>query len=261
MKSGLPTALLVRLRRELADGAGVVVILDYDGTLTPIVPSPDAARLAPSVRAMLARLVASRHARVAIISGRALADVRRQVALAGPVYAGCHGLEIGGRGLSFRQPRASAGRLAKAWRHLGSGIATVPGAVLEWKGLAVSLHYRRVIPSRRAAVRKLAEHVVSVVPGLRIIPGHAVLDFVPNVRWDKGRAVLWIVRRLVRTLPDRRALVFYAGDDKTDEAAFIALHGRAVTVRVGGGPTAAGYTVRGVRHVHAFLRCLVRALA
>ena len=48
--------LLDRLDQELGDGAGLVAILDYDGTLTPLVASPGAATLAPSVRGTLARL-------------------------------------------------------------------------------------------------------------------------------------------------------------------------------------------------------------
>jgi trehalose 6-phosphate phosphatase len=252
--------LLVRLQHELARSSGVVVILDYDGTLTPIVPSPDAATLAPSVREMLARLVRGGRVRLAILSGRALADVRRRVGITGAVYAGCHGLEIEGGGLGFRHPQASTGDLARVRRWLATGVSSIPGAALEWKGLAVSLHYRRVTPLRRVGVWKLAERVVSLAPGIRIIRGQAVLDFVPNVPWDKGRAVRWIASRLAQTLPRGRALVLYAGDDTTDEAAFAALRGRGVTVRVGDGPTAAEYAVRGVRDVHAILRWLARAL-
>lgn len=250
----------MRLQHELARSAGVVVVLDYDGTLTPIVASPGAATLAPSVRGTLARFVKNGRARLVILSGRALADVRRRVGLTGVVYAGCHGLEIEGGGFGFRHPRARTGDLAKVRRWLATGVSSIPGAALEWKGLAVSLHYRRVAPLRRIAVWKLAERVVSLAPGIRIIRGYAVLDFVANVRWDKGRAVRWIAPRLAQTLPGSRVLVFYAGDDTTDETAFTSLRGRGVTVRVGGRPTAAEYAVRGVRDVHAILRWLARAL-
>ena len=75
----------------MTGGAGLLLILDYDGTLTPIVPWPDAAVLAASVRGTLSRLTASGRARVAILSGRALADLRARVRLANVVYGGCHG--------------------------------------------------------------------------------------------------------------------------------------------------------------------------
>ncbi|MBI3635362.1 MAG: trehalose-phosphatase [Candidatus Rokubacteria bacterium] len=249
------------MRHELTRSTGVVVILDYDGTLTPIVASQGDATLAPSVRNTLTRLLRGGRARLAVVSGRAVADIRGRVALPEAVYAGCHGLEIEGGGLRFRHPHVNAGALVKVRRRLATEVASIPGAALEWKGLALSLHYRRVTASRRADVLKLATRVLRVAPGLRIIPGHMVLDIVPNVRWDKGRAVQWIAHRLARTLPDGRALVFCAGDDVTDEAAFAALRDRGVTVRVRGGPTAAEYAVRGVRDVHALLRWLARAFA
>ncbi len=226
--------LLDRLDRELGEGAGLVVILDYDGTLTPLVSSPGAAVLAPSVRATLARLAASERARLAILSGRGLADLRARVALDGVVYGGCHGLEIAGRRLRFRH--------------------------LECKGLAVSLHYRRVRPSRRRAVREIAEQVLRRRPDLALVAGHLVFDFLPRVGWDKGTAARWMVSRMVPTLPARRNVIVYAGDDASDEMAFAALRGRALTIHVGARPTAAEYRVRGVREVQTLLNRMASAV-
>jgi len=257
----VPPRLLARLERELARGAGLVAILDYDGTLTPIVPSPRAAVLAPSVRTTLLRLAASDRARLAILSGRALADVRARVGIDDVIYGGCHGLEIQGRGLAFRHPRVRAARIVAAQRTLAAGAEAIPGSRVEFKGLAVSLHYRRVAPSRRRAVRELVTRVLRRVPDLALISGREVFDFVPRVRWSKGEAARWIARRAGRTLLRRgRPVVVYAGDDATDEAAFAALKGRALTVRVGDGPSVAEYRVRDVRAMQAVLRRLAVAL-
>jgi trehalose-phosphatase len=256
----VPRRLLARLEHELARGAGLVAILDYDGTLTPIVASPRSAALAPSVRATLGRLAASKRARLAILSGRALADVRARVGVAGVIYGGCHGLEIEGGGLSFHHPRVRASRVAAVRRRLTAGAACIPGAHVEFKGLALSLHYRNVVESRRGEVRSLAARVVRSAPDLRIIPGRAVFDFVPRVGWNKGRAVRWIARHVARALGSTRPLVLYAGDDVTDEAAFAALRGRGVTVRVGNGPSVADYHVAGVREMHSLLRRMAVAL-
>lgn len=245
--------LLDRLDRELGDGAGLVAILDYDGTLTPLVATPSAARLAPAVRKTLARLTESERARLAILSGRGLADLRARVALPNVVYAGCHGLEIAGRRLRFRHPGVRPSRLTATRRALLASLPSIPGARLEWKGLAVSLHYRRVAPGRRPCVRDIAARIVRD-GGLTLVPGHEVFDFIPRVDWNKGRAARWIVRRMARTLPTERCVVLYAGDDTTDESAFVALRGRAVTIRVGAKPTAAEYRVTGVREIQALLR-------
>jgi len=256
----VPPRLLTRLERELACGAGLVAILDYDGTLTPIVPSPQAAVLAPSVRTTLERLATSDRARLAILSGRALADVRARVALDDVIYGGCHGLEIRGGGLAFRHPGVRATSLVTARRTLAAAADAIPGSRVEFKGLAVSLHYRRVAPSRRGAVRELVTRVLRGVPGLALIAGREVFDFVPRVRWSKGEAARWIVHRAGRTLPRGSRVVLYAGDDATDEAAFAALKGRALTVRVGNGPSAANYRVRDIREMQAVLRRLAVAL-
>ena len=251
--------LLNRLDRELGDGASLVAILDYDGTLTPLVARPSAARLAPSVRATLARLAESERARLAILSGRGLADLRARVALPDVVYGGCHGLEIAGRHLRFRHPRARAACLTATRRALVASLPSIPGARLEWKGLAVSLHYRRVAPGRRLRVRDIAARIVRD-GGLALVPGHEVFDFIPRVGWNKGRAARWMVRRMARTLPTRRRVVLYVGDDRTDESAFVALRGRAVTICVGAKPTAAEYRVAGVREVQALLRRMASAM-
>src|SRR5439155_232429 len=116
----LPVRLLDRLDRELGEGAGLVVILDYDGTLTPLVSSPGAAVLAPSVRATLARLAGSRRARLAILSGRGLADLRARVALNGVVYGGCHGPSSCTRA-TMRRTRGRSRRSADARSRSTSG--------------------------------------------------------------------------------------------------------------------------------------------
>ena len=237
-----------------------MVILDYDGTLTSIVPSPRAAALAPSMRATLARLAERERARLAILSGRALADVRARVAVGDVIYGGCHGLEIEGCGLSFRHPRVRASRVVAARRALAAGAAAIPGAHVEFKGLAVSLHYRHVALPGHDGVRALVARVLRHVPSLALIPGHEVFDFVPRVGWGKGQAARWIVRHAGRVLRPGSPVVLYAGDDTTDEAAFAALKGRALTVRVGGGESGAEYAVSGVREVHVLLRWIDRAL-
>jgi trehalose 6-phosphate phosphatase len=252
--------LLDRLDRELGDGAGLIAILDYDGTLTPLVSSPGAASLAPSVRANLARLAGSERVRLGILSGRGLTDLRARVALDNVVYGGCHGLEIAGPRLRFRHPRARRADVAATERALAAALASVPGAFLECKGLVVSLHYRHVVPARRPAVREIAERVLSRRPDLSLIAGHLVFDFMPRVGWHKGTAARWMVSRLARTLPARRAVIVYIGDDASDEMAFAALRGRALTIHVGSRKTAAEYRVRGVRDVQALLHRMVAAL-
>jgi len=224
------------------------------------VTSPQTARLGAATRATLAAL--ARHPRVglAVLSGRALSDVRRRVGVSGVVYGGCHGLQIAGAGLRFRHPAARRARVAAVERMLVAAARRLPGARLERKGLAVSFHYRGVTGSRVDEVHDLVERVARRAPDFAVIVGHKVFDFIPRVGWNKGRAASWIATRLSRRL-STGPTVLYVGDDTTDEAAFTALRRRhAITVRVGLAPTVADHVVSGVREVHALLRWILAAL-
>lgn len=243
--------------RALRAGGGLVLVLDYDGTLTPIASAPDAAVLAPPVRRALERLAAAPRVRVAVLSGRALPDVRARVAVAGVIYGGCHGLEIAGPGLRFRHPAARPAALRAVRKALVAAVGDVPGVVVEDKRLAVCVHYRRVPRGRHREVLAAVERVRRAVPGLMTLTGKCCSELLPRARWGKGQAVRWIARRALRA---RGRLVVIAGDDRTDEAAFAALRGRAVTVRVGAGPTVAEYHVRDTRALGALLRGLARAI-
>lgn len=198
--------------------------------------------------------------RLAILSGRSLRDIRTRVGVRRVVYGGCHGLEVAGAGLRFRHPGAAAraGRLRRAARALAGQLHRFPGAFLEFKGLTVSLHYRRVPRGRRGQLTGLAGRTARQTPGVALLPGKNVSEFVPRVSWGKGHAATWIAKRLARALRPRRPVILYAGDDATDDAAFAALKGRGVTVRVGATRGLAEYRVRSVAGVRALLRWIDR---
>jgi trehalose-phosphatase len=240
--------------RAAAGGRRLALFLDYDGTLTPIVGRPEAAVLGEDMREVLRRL-AARHA-VAIVSGRDLEDVRRRVGLEDVHYAGCHGFEIAGpRGNRVHGAAAAAApQLAAAADQVAHDIRGLPGVQLERKRFTLAVHYRRArdadVPAVRAAVARAQAHH----PALRITSGKKVFELQPDVDWDKGRAVLWLIQTLV--LQD--ALPVYIGDDVTDEDAFRALAQRGVGVAVQetAQPTAADYTLRDPGEVRALLASL-----
>jgi len=90
------------------DASHIVLLSDYDGTLTPIVGRPDEATLSPEVRGNIAALAQKPAFSVGIISGRPLSEIKALVGIAGIYYAGNHGLEIAGPGLNFINPAAQA---------------------------------------------------------------------------------------------------------------------------------------------------------
>jgi len=241
-----------------------VAILDFDGTLAPIAPTPGSARLPPATRPLLRAFAAHRRVRVVVLSGRLLRDLRARVGVPGVVYGGCHGLEILGRGIAFVHPRARSclGAVASARAALQRGVRGLPGALVEDKRFGVSLHYRHVARGRRGDAFALVARVTRAHPGLKLISGQKVLELVPRIPWDKGRAARWIVARVAPTLPHeaRPPLVFFAGDDAPDEAAFAALRARGITVRVGTRRGGAAYRVGSVRGLRALLWEILRHL-
>lgn len=237
--------------RERMGGRLSATFLDYDGTLTPIVAHPDDARLSDTMRARLARL--ADRAPLAVVSGRSRAQVQGIVDLPGLITVGSHGFEIDGPGLRYEVGHEHLPALAQAEIRLRDALRGIDGAQLERKPYTLAAHTRRVDPGRRAQVERLVMAVASGQPMLRVERGHRVLELRPDVDWDKGRAVLWLLDRLALAGGPG---VLYIGDDVTDESAFAALRGRGgVTVVVAGEPrpTAAAYRLADPDEVGRFL--------
>jgi trehalose 6-phosphate phosphatase len=187
------------------------VLLDIDGTLAPIAPRPEDARVPEKARAEVTRL-AGRYALVACISGRTGEDARRMVGVEGVRYVGAHGLELA--------PDADR------WRDEIHAFAAGVDWPVEDKGLTVSFHYRQA--EDEVAALEYLDEVAEKARGSGLIPrfGRKVLEIRPPVHADKGTAV----SHLLDEAGLRRAL--YAGDDSTDADAFRALDGLEVAVRV-----------------------------
>jgi trehalose 6-phosphate phosphatase len=226
-------------------GEPAALLLDFDGTLVPIHSRPRDAVLPRGMADLLGRLAARPGCLVALVSGRGLADLKRQAPVEGPVYrAGNHGLEMEGPDLAWVHPEARRARpfLEALCAQVGTLVAGEPGLLVEDKGLSASIHYRGVDASRRdALLARLGELVRpwEADGRLRVTWGKCVMELRPPVEWDKGRAA----RRLLAhaDIPEERTLAI--GDDRTDESTFAALPG-AITVRVGpagAAPTAARY--------------------
>lgn len=260
--SVLPSALTAGVLDEVLGRATPAVFLDYDGVLAEIVADPAAAVLAPGRRAVVARLAA--RCCVAVVSGRDLRDVRDLVGLDGLVYAGSHGFDLDLHGAPAPDLGAEAylPALDDAERTLTRVLGPVPGAWVERKRFAVAVHLRQVAAVDRGRVEGVVDAVAARNPKLRRTTGKQVRELRPDLDWDKGRAVLWLLAALGLDRDDVVAL--YLGDDETDEDAFRALaeRGRGVGILVGAhsGRTAAPYGLRDPDDVQAFLTALADRL-
>ena len=182
------------------------VLLDFDGTLSPIVATPELARIRDGARDAIARLV-GRYAVVAIVSGRTGDQLRQLVGVDGVRLAALYGLA--------EQVTPLPDDLLASVRQVAS---SVPGARVEPKGGSVAVHYRAADDAMSAQARLAAGLApVARAAGLELLPGKMVIELVPAGRPLKEGAVERIV------LDERLDAVLYAGDDVADIRAFEAL--------------------------------------
>ena len=208
-----------RIARLSARANEVAVGLDFDGTLSPIVDDPEAARLLPGVVELLGSL-ATRFAAVALISGRPAAYLAEHAAAPGVRFLGLYGLQEIRDGAVWVDPRLEAARPAVVAAHEDlreDAVVRESGAYLEDKEYSVAVHTRRIPdPERWAEPIDRTARQIADRHGLEVVRGKLVWELRPAVRSDKGDAV----RRVVTGSGARSVIV--AGDDLGDLAAFAA---------------------------------------
>ncbi|MFC5790414.1 bifunctional alpha,alpha-trehalose-phosphate synthase (UDP-forming)/trehalose-phosphatase [Agromyces tardus] len=252
---GVPDGLRVALT-QLAESERLLVALDFDGTLAPIVDRPEDARSTDRARSAIDRLLSADDTRVALVSGRALASLRH---VASPPVAallsGSHGVELqlDGDGVTIDLRDAELTRLEQLTEVLEQAVSDTEGAWVERKPAGVALHTRKLGSVAGAALQRSArDRVESVVPGLSIRTGKSVLEFSVRAS-DKGEAVTRLRQHV------GASAVLYVGDDVTDEDAFAILETGDVGVKVGQGKSLAAHRVRSPEEVGELLEILAGA--
>lgn len=245
---------LDRLKEAIA-ARRVSLFLDYDGTITPIVARPEKAQLTYQMKEILKTLVRSYP--TAVVSGRALADVKKRVGLNGLAYAGNHGAEIWAEDFTmvFDTGTAYKKELKRLDGILRELIDAHPGVILENKGHSITLHYRlldarsqRIITERyEQAVREPVERGI-----VRLAKSKKAFEIRPAVEWNKGSAVEWLLDRK----PFAGTYPIYIGDDETDKDGFRAVAGRGASVYVGGDIDEADYYLVAQTEVRTLLKWL-----
>ncbi|MFC7499672.1 trehalose-phosphatase [Enterovirga sp. GCM10030262] len=230
---------------SLAEGAAL--FLDFDGTLVELAETPQAIRVSPALDSLLSRLSHRLHGRLAIVSGRAIADLERHLDCSAVAVSGSHGLELRLRD-GTELPLAAPAGLAEARREVDRFAASVAGLLAEHKPYGVALHFRRA-PERAESARSFME-ALAANAGLVVQTGKMVVELRPGGA-DKGDAV----RAFMAEPEFAGARPVFVGDDVTDESAFEAAAGLGGAGILVGPPraTAALWRLDGVAAVAAWL--------
>ncbi|KAL4179882.1 hypothetical protein AMTRI_Chr13g122370 [Amborella trichopoda] len=265
-----------------AKGKSFVLFLDYDGTLSPIVDDPDAAFMSDAMRATVRELV--KLFPTAIISGRSRHKVNEFVALSELYYAGSHGMDImgpvrssepsnysescvrstdkEGKEVSLFQPaREFIPMIEEVFKSLVECTKEINGVKVENNKFCVSVHYRCVDEDSWDIIANHVFNILEGYPKLRVCHGRKVLEIRPIIKWDKGKAVEFLLESL--GLNDGLDVFpIYIGDDRTDEDAFKALRekgqGCGILVSAYPRPSSAFYSLKDPSEVMAFLQSLVK---
>ncbi|TXG59315.1 hypothetical protein EZV62_013888 [Acer yangbiense] len=220
----------------VAEGKKLVLFLDYDGTLSPIVNDPEKAFMSDAMRVAV-REVANLFP-TAIISGRCIDKVNGFVKLNNVVYAGSHGMDIwtptgslkygqqnksideqGNKVVKFQPAQEFLPTVKEIIQVMEKKIKTFEGAMVEDNRFCVSVHYRNVDEKEVDTLKEMVHSTMKAFPKFCINGGKMVMEIRPSINWNKGRALEYLLDTFGFT-GSSDFLPLYIGDDTTDEDAF-----------------------------------------
>ncbi|KAH1196482.1 putative trehalose-phosphate phosphatase J [Glycine max] len=221
---------------DASKGKQIVMFLDYDGTLSPIVDDPDRAFMSDSMRKTVRKL--ARCFPTAIVTGRCKDKVYNFVRLAELYYAGSHGMDIKGPTRSSKYNKDSKAEailcqpasdflplIDEVYQQLVEKTKSTPGALVENNKFCLSVHFRCVDEKKWSELARQVKSVLKEYPKLRLTQGRKVLEIRPTIKWDKGKALEFLLESLgLANCSD--VFPVYIGDDRSDEDAFKKLRDR-----------------------------------
>ncbi|MBX3408539.1 MAG: trehalose-phosphatase [Phycisphaeraceae bacterium] len=246
-------AVLTAKIEQAARAAVLLVACDFDGTLSPIAPTPDAARVDGPAFDHLACLGRLERTSAGVISGRGVTDLRTKLPEEHPlVLIGSHGQEWAEEswGLTDQEQHTLLALIASA-QEVTRGV---PGAIVERKPASVSVHFRECAPADAARLADAAAALTAELRSVEVLQGHMVVELCVR-KPDKGQALERLRYR------EGATCTFFIGDDVTDERAFGVLGEHDLGIKIGPGETSAACRVPDQRYVAAVLGALADARA
>jgi trehalose-phosphatase len=216
-------------------GRTIALLFDFDGTLAPLVTHPDLAACSKAMEELLVSLAGLPRVIVGVLSGRTLENLKTKICLPKLVYGGTFGLELelpqGVR--EHPDARRYAPVVTAAKGVIERVIQDFPGAWIEEKPLAFTVHYRQVNREEVAFLQQCVEAKLGSFGGVVVsVDGSMAIEALPDVGWDKGEALHTILDE-----DGRDAIPLYAGNDDNDAGAMQAALERG-GLAIGIGPAA-----------------------
>ncbi len=234
------------------------LFLDFDGTLAHIAATPCGVSIDPRLRPTLAALDEALDGAVALVSGRALAQLDDLLTPLVLPAAGLHGLERRRADGTIARAQEPAAQIAVVRQRLRAFAARVPGVLLEDKGLSLALHYRDAPELQADCLRAADEALAASGGGLHLLEGKMIYE-IKSDGTNKGTAI----EAFLAEPPFAGRTPAFFGDDVTDEDGFAAVNRRGgVTVRVGdGAKTMARWRIASVGALLTWLAKVPEAIA
>lgn len=242
----------------------IILLSDYDGTLTPIREHPDLAVLSETIRELLLKFSFHQMFRLGIVTGRSLKQIKNLVNIPEMLYVANYGVELEGPNIYHISPEAQNARhvLRNIYFQLLKTLKHIEGVYIEDKDLSISLHYRLVkTVNNLKYVHKIFHTITEPFlekEMIHISTGKMVYEIRSHVNWNKARRIAWLLDHYFPPEFNKDTLIVYLGDDTADEEVFTFLSGKGLTVFVGkpSDASAADYFLHSSGEVTTFLKHL-----
>ncbi len=253
------------LEERIREADRIILFLDYDGTLLPIVERPELAVADEELKTLLNNLAADSKIKVIIASGRAIQTLKQLIPLRNVVYAGDHGINIEfptGEEFKWRKARQVNPLIDKIYNELSECFRSEPDVIIEKKNSNLSVHYKLLKDANK--INGVIQKTYRIVENhdktglLQVFEGFKIIE-IRAKGWDKGKVVEIVCEKLKTTSRD---LIFFIGDDITDEDGFKKIKPTGISILVkneNNRETSADYFLHNPLEVRQFLRYFLSA--
>lgn len=251
---------LPEIESKIRNSKNVALLLDFDGTISPIVKKPENAYITKQTRDNLSTI--NRIFPVVIVTGRPLNVIRKKVGVSHFLYAASHGLEWNFDG-KFRKkilPKIIIKKIDKFRKTIYEAKDNYPSLIIEDKPYSVTFHYHLMpIKEKKMFIMWLKSFLKSIYKqsSIKVFYDKETIDIVPNLNWTKGD-IARLALKYLREKNHKNFMPIYVGDSKTDEDAFRVLS-NGITIRVGEDKKSkAKWYLRNQKEVGLFLKWLLK---